>query len=102
MRRVMLVPLLLMVISCSPMSMVKDTLVGGRKSGISVDTELVVGDKKTRNDVQLGSKQTASTINNNQDEQVPPWVMLLLILGWILPSPKEIYREIKSWFGGGK
>jgi len=29
---------------------------------------------------------------NNQN--IPPWVMLLLILGWLLPTPTEIGRGI--------
>lgn len=28
--------------------------------------------------------------------EIPPWVVLLLILGWLLPSPNEMARGIKS------
>ena len=28
------------------------------------------------------------------DERVPLWVWLLVILGWILPSPAEIYKGL--------
>lgn len=31
-------------------------------------------------------------------QEVPPWVVLLLILGWLLPSPNEIGRWITSLF----
>jgi len=101
MKRVVLVLLLSMTISCSPLSLVKDALGGGSKPGISVDTELTVGDKKEEidTDVQVGDKQTAKVINNNQKEEMPLWVILLLILGWILPSPQEIYRELKNIVG---
>ena len=29
----------------------------------------------------------------------PPWVVLLLVLGWLLPSPGEMARTIRGWFG---
>ena len=29
-------------------------------------------------------------------QEVPPWVVLLLILGWLLPSPNEIGRWITN------
>jgi len=28
------------------------------------------------------------------NQNIPPWVMLLLILGWLLPTPTEIGRGI--------
>ena len=31
-------------------------------------------------------------------QEVPPWAVLLLILGWLLPSPNEIGRWIRSLF----
>lgn len=31
-------------------------------------------------------------------QEVPPWVVLLLILGWLLPSPNEIGRWITNLF----
>lgn len=32
---------------------------------------------------------------NNQN--IPPWVMLLLILGWLLPTPTEIGRAMANF-----
>ena len=100
MRSLTLVLLMLLMTSCSAMSLVKDAFVGS-KSGVRVDTELVLGNKKEEvdTDVQLGDKQTAGVINNNQKEEVPLFVWLLMILGWILPSPKEIYKEVKAVMG---
>jgi|TARA_R100000951_G_scaffold18675_2_gene15158 hypothetical protein len=34
------------------------------------------------------------TISN---QNIPPWVMLLLILGWLLPTPTEIGRSIANF-----
>ena len=31
-------------------------------------------------------------------QEVPPWVILLLVLGWLLPSPNEIGRWITNLF----
>ena len=30
--------------------------------------------------------------------EIQPWVIILLILGWLLPSPQEIIRSIASVF----
>jgi len=38
--------------------------------------------------VNTGAVEDFSISNQN----IPPWVMLLLILGWLLPSPTEIWR----------
>lgn len=31
-------------------------------------------------------------------QEIPPWVVLLLIVGWLLPSPNEIGRWITNLF----
>ena len=96
----MLVLFLFLLLACStnPLSMVKDAIVGGPKPGLEIDTELVLGnkDEKIETEVQLGSKQTAGTINNNQKEELPKWAILLIILGWMCPAPNVIYREVKN------
>lgn len=50
-------------------------------------------------------KQTSDTNKVSADKvetvvvnEVPVWVILLLILGWLLPSPGEIGRSIASIF----
>ena len=50
-------------------------------------------------------RQTADTNQVRSDSvetvvvnEVPVWVVLLLILGWLLPSPNEIGRWIRSLF----
>jgi hypothetical protein len=30
--------------------------------------------------------------------EIPAWVVLLLVLGWLLPSPNEVGRWIRQWF----
>jgi len=35
--------------------------------------------------------QSSKTIN-----EIQPWVLVLLVLGWLLPSPNEIFRNIAN------
>jgi hypothetical protein len=39
-------------------------------------------------EVETGKVENLDIINTN----IPPWVILLLILGWLLPTPTEIAR----------
>jgi len=39
-------------------------------------------------EVETGKVENLDIINTN----IPPWVVLLLILGWLLPTPTEIAR----------
>jgi len=44
------------------------------------------------------SKLQAQEVKQVTIQEVPPWVVLLLILGWLLPSPNEIGRWITNLF----
>jgi len=44
-------------------------------------------------EVETGSVGSLDIINTN----IPPWVMLLLILGWLLPTPTEIGRGMMDF-----
>jgi len=46
----------------------------------------------------ISSKVATETIDKVTVNEVPPWVILLLILGWLLPSPNEIARWITNLF----
>ena len=37
-------------------------------------------------------------VENLQVTNIPPWVILLLIIGWLLPSPGELGRMIARPF----
>jgi len=37
--------------------------------------------------------QSSKTIN-----EIQPWILILLVLGWLLPSPNEIVRWLTSLF----
>jgi len=89
-----LVLLLFSLSGCSAMSLVKGVFSKGE--GISVDTELVIGDKDVTTELQVGSNQTATTITNN--DSVSPFMLVLMALGWLLPDPGSIMRGISNAF----
>lgn len=88
------------LVACSPLDLIK----GATGSGPSLAVETVVGDKeeavigKVGDSTEVQAESFTGGINTTNVQDVPPWVMLLLILGWLLPDPKSIYNEIKSWF----
>ena len=69
--------------------------------GLSVDAEMVVGDKQEEVNTEIvGKKETTvntadSIVNTYQtvNEQYPFWVVALLILGWVLPSPHQMWSS---------
>ena len=48
---------------------------------------------ETVKEVETGKVENLDIINTN----IPPWVMLLLILGWLLPTPTEIARGFMNF-----
>lgn len=44
-------------------------------------------------EVETGKVENLDITNTN----IPPWVILLLILGWLLPTPTEIARSITDF-----
>ena len=57
----------------------KEEVTAGRDV---VQTEII-------KEVETGKVENLDIINTN----IPPWVFLLLILGWLLPTPTEIARS---------
>ncbi len=51
-----------------------------------VQTEIV-------KEVETGSVETLEIFNTN----IPPWVIVLLILGWLLPTPTEMVRGFTNF-----
>lgn len=70
--------------------------VGGEVE--SIDKSLVVkeddisGEKVTVHKAQRFASVTATELI--YEERIPFWIWVLMILGWILPSPIEIYRGL--------
>lgn len=89
---------MLLTASCSTtgLGLVKSALLGGDKGGLEIDTELIAGNKEEliQTEVQLGGRYQAQVINNK--DKIPFTFMLLMVLGWLLPSPAEIWKGIKN------
>lgn len=66
------------------------------------NTQQVVGNQTSteagRDIVQQDTPVIADTIEEVTIQQTPLWMMLLLILGWLLPSPNEISRSVRGLF----
>ena len=87
------------VVGCSALSALN--MVTG-SSTPTLGIEATLGDKEEAVVGQLGSSQEIAvenlsggvTTNNTQD--IPMEYMLLMIMGWILPSPREIFKSTGS------
>ena len=66
-----------------------------RQSVVSVEQTTSAGRDivQTTKEVETGTVENLDITNTN----VPPWVILLLILGWLLPTPTEIGRSIMDF-----
>lgn len=63
-------------------------------SGLSVDAELIAGDKEIETQVGDRSSQRAQTINNVQDIPLLYILLFTLMAGWAIPSPEIMGRGI--------
>lgn len=87
----LLLPLFLT--GCSALGLVSAVLPDG---GTDVNANAQIGAENTQ---QIVAQQNSSEINagsvvQNTIQDIPPWVMILLILGWLLPSPQEIFSGL--------
>lgn len=77
------------------------SFLGG--GGPNVAANVQAGAENNQTGAQVGDILKADTINSGvspsgsvgsfsiSNQDIPVWVILLLILGWILPSPREIW-----------
>ena len=75
--------------------------------GIAVETEVVVGDKQQEiaSGAVVGKKQTttnsAETITQTyttvNEAKTDYWLYLFGLIGWLLPSPRQLWIKIKSF-----
>ena len=103
--RVLLLVALLALSGCGgPLSL----LTGG---GPNVAAQTQIGKENTQQAVALQQtteagrdiiQQTSPVVADNIKEvniqQTPLWILVLLILGWLLPSPNEIARWMRGLF----
>ena len=94
---------------CSSLGLIKAVMPG--KSGTNVNANAQVGKENTQQvvgqqdntkiegeNVNVSQKENDSSINTSKvdsliqnNTNVPMWYLLLLVLGWLLPSPQEIW-----------
>ena len=79
------------------------SLLGGG-GGPNVAANVQAGQENNQTGAQVGDIIKADTVNNGVapsgnidsvnvvNEDIPSWVILLLIIGWVLPSPREMWR----------
>lgn len=128
MKRILLFLMIVSTVSCST---IKDLATGAAKGALGVDKggielDAQIGDRETDTDIQLdGAKGTGDVsakdnakvevntrrIDSNFDkaenvsilnEHAPPWLVVLLLVGWLCPTPISMFRTVKSWFGFNK
>ena len=56
-----------------------------------VSVQTLEGNLNQSNDKNKVSTENVGNININE---IPPWVLILLVLGWLAPSPQEMGRGL--------
>lgn len=66
-----------------------------RQAAVTFEEEITAGRDvvQTTKEVETGSVETLEIFNTN----IPPWVIVLLILGWLLPTPTEMARGFMNF-----
>jgi hypothetical protein len=64
------------------------TIGASESTDQTIRVETLEGTVEQSNDKNKVNTDSVENININE---IPPWVLLLLILGWLLPSPNEIW-----------
>lgn len=67
--------------------------------GIRTSNEQTIVRPQARDITQTSDKGVKSdSIETVNVQDIPPWVILLLVLGWLFPSPNEMGRIVRDWF----
>ncbi len=68
-----------------------------------IDAEVTVGKKTEEINTEVGrqeSNQQAETIENYVDN-IPPLVLFILVLGWLMPTPTQMWKGFLRLIGLG-
>ena len=79
----------------------KPSVAANVQAGKENTQQVVANQTKTeagRDVVQQSSPVVAENINEVTIQQTPLWMLVLLVLGWLMPSPNEIARSIRGLF----
>ena len=102
--KVLVLILLGVLTACSPLDLIKGAIGGGP----SLEVDTTIGDKEESvvgnigDSSEIEAESITGGINTTYVEDIPPWAIIIMLLGWMFPSPTEMYREIKSWFSRSK
>jgi len=68
--------------------------------GETVDQNLGISVKREAPSVRIEPNSKVDTIDQStiNNTTIDPLILLLLILGWLLPSPNEMGRWVRGWF----
>lgn len=90
--------------SCGSLPLSALGALGGSSSndGVQVGTEdITIGKKEESNELQVGdnSTQEAERIVNTSVQDIPPYVVLLIVLlaGWAIPDPQTMGRGLLAF-----
>ena len=61
-----------------------------RQTGVGFEERVEAGRDVIQKEVETGQVETLTV--NNQD--IPPWVLLLALIGWLLPTPTQMGNAI--------
>lgn len=61
-----------------------------RQTAVSVEERIEAGRDVVQKEVETGQVETLTV--NNQD--IPPWVLLVALIGWLLPTPTQMGESI--------
>jgi len=84
------------------------SLIGGSSGGPTVNANVMAGKENNQSALDQSRDISGENVSVNQssgnfslggevgnvkvlNQDIPVWVILLLVLGWVLPSPKEIW-----------
>ena len=62
-----------------------------RQSAVSIEATTSVGRDIVTKEIETGMVEKLNI------QHIPPWVMILLLLGWLLPTPTEMGRGILNF-----
>lgn len=104
--KVLLLVVLLALAGCSkgPLSFLTGggpNVAANVQAGKENTQQVVANQVKTeagRDVVQQTSPVVAENIKEVTIQQTPMWMLVLLVLGWLMPSPNEIARSIRGLF----
>tara|TARA_Y100000015_G_scaffold41703_1_gene48146 strand:+ start:687 stop:1022 length:336 start_codon:yes stop_codon:yes gene_type:complete len=67
------------------------TLGNSTNTDQEISLQTLEGNLNQSNDKNKVSTDSVENININE---IPPWVLILLVLGWLAPSPQEMGRGL--------